>query len=249
MNKKVLYSAIKKVYLDLKEVEHFVFWDLVNSELKLKSLDVANNTTIMSTSKIAFPSYSDSSFVIKEPGDILKMIDIIDSEMKLDITLSAGDNCISIYDDTFEGRFVITDVNYIPDHILEKRNMEAEEPISYDIQIPVDMSFIDKFIKAKKANKSSLVSIWTKERKTYFQLGENNNFTNKVKFFMEFDSMFDMDELFFSADLIQSVLERNKSAQGKLFIDPSGLMKFVFNDTIEEQNVESTYFLVAQDNI
>ena len=249
MNKKILHNSIKKVFLDLKDVEHFVFWELSSNDLYLKSLDVAYNTTILSSAKLRLPSYVDSSFVIKEPESLLKMIDIIEGDMVVDISLKNGSNFFTIKDETYEGNFVITDINYIPDYILEKKMMQPEEPISYDVQIPVNTSFVEKYVKAKKANKSSLVSIWTKDRKTFFQLGENNSFTNKIKFSMEFDAMFDMEQLSFSADLLQIVLERNKNAEGKIYIDPDGLMKLNFNEMVEGQNIETTYFIVAQDNI
>lgn len=249
MNKKVLYNSIKKVFLDLKDVEHFIFWDLSEGNLTLKSLDTAYNTTIMSMCSVRYPMKTDSSFVIKDPGDMLKMIDIIEENVSMTINLKAGDNFIVIKDDSFEGKFIITDINYIPPHVLEKKNMAPEEPISYDVQIPLDSVFIDKFSKARRANKSSTVTVWTDNRVTYFELGDINNFSNKIKFSMEFPGMFNMDKLIFSADIIQAVLDRNKSGVGKMFIEPEGLMKLWIEDSIGDDKMESTYFIVAQDII
>lgn len=249
ISKKLLYSSIKKVFLDLKDVEHFIFWDLESRKLHLKSLDNAYNTHILSKCTLSFDSSFDSSFVLKEPEQFLKLVDIMDEQIKLDINISYGDNFIKMKDSSFESEYVIADINYIPEYILEKKKMEPEEPISYDVQIQLDGEFKEKFLKAKKANKSSLVFISTKDRTTYFQLGENNNFTNKIKFSIEMPGMFDMGTLSFSADIIQSVIERNKNANGKMFVDPEGLMKLNFREDIDGSVIETNYFLVAQDNI
>jgi hypothetical protein len=249
ISKKILHTSIKKVFLDLKEVEHFVFWDLHSRKLQLKSLDNAYNTHIMSSCTLNFDSSFDSSFVIREPDQLLKMIDIMYDQINLNINLSYGDNYIELKDSSFDSQYIIAYMNYIPDYIMEKKKMEPEEPISYDVQIELTSDFVEKFIKAKKANKSSLVSIWTKDTTTHFQLGENNSFTNKIKFSMEMPGIFDMEKLSFSADIIQAVLDRNKGGKGRMSVDPGGLMKLYFREEFESNLIESTYFLVAQDNI
>ncbi len=249
MNKNVLYSAVRKVFLDLKDVEHFVFWDTKDSILKLKSLDIAYNTTVMATSNVAYHSRVEHSVILKEPDLFLKTLDISTDDVEIEIKSSGMGNSIFIRDSSFESEIIVADINYISADVVEKKNSEPEEPISYDVQIDINQEFIDKFVKAKRANKSEVVSIWTKERKTVFQLGDDNNFSNKIKFAVEMEGMFEMNKLLFSSTIIQTIFDRNKKATGKLFVDPSGLMKLYFEETIDDQKISSTYFIVAQDSL
>jgi hypothetical protein len=249
MNKDLLYSAVKKVFLDLKDVEHFIFWDVDKSKLSLKSLDVAYNTTVMSTSTVSKIDMTNTSIVLKDPDVFLKILDITNDDVTIEIKKIGNGNNISIKDSNFESDIVVADSNFIPQHILEKKNTEPEEPISYDVTMDIDSAFIDKFIKAKKANKSGVVSIWNKDRSSYFQLGDPNDFSNKITFSITADAMFDMDVLLFSSDIIQIIFERNKKSTGKMSVDPSGLMKIEFQERINDISLSAVYFLVAQDNL
>lgn len=249
MNKNIIISSIKKVFLDLKDVEPFIFWDSENYCLNLKSLDVAYNTTVMST--VSFSGFTEynNSLVLKEPDSVLKCLDIADENIDIEFKKAEYSNSFFIKDSNFESEIIVADINYIPQHILEKKNTEPEEPISYDVTINVNSGFIDKFIKAKKANKSETVSIWTKDRISTFQLGDINNFSNKIKFSVEMEGIFDMKPLHFSSQILQIILERNKKGTGTIQVDPDGLMKLYFEESIGDIVLKSTYFLVSQDNL
>lgn len=244
MNKSILYSSIKKVFLDLKDVEHFIFWDIKDSRLHLKSLDTAYNTSVMSKVSIPFESRKDENLILKDPDSVLKVLDLYTDDVDISIVSEKGYSII-LYDGNFKSEIVVTDPNYVSDHIKENKEMEAEEPISYDAVFNVDTLFMEKFIKAKKANKSENISIWTKDRKTFFQLGDINNFSNKIQFHIEQDGMFDMNKLIYSSTIMQNIFDRNKKSKGTIYVDGSGLMKLTFL----ENDIESIYFLVCQDNI
>lgn len=249
MDKNLLYTAVKKVFLDLKDVEHFIFWDVDSSKLTLKSLDVAYNTTVMSCSKISKIDMNNISIVLKDPDVFLKILDITNDDVSIEMKKIGNGNNIVIKDSNFESEIVVADSNFIPQHVMEKKNTEPDEPISYDVSMVIDSNFIDKFVKAKKANKSGIVSIWNKDRSSYFQLGDPNDFSNKIKFSITTDAMFDMGVLLFSSDIIQIIFERNKKSSGKMSVDPTGLMKIEFEERINGISLSTVYFLVAQDNL
>lgn len=244
MNKTLLYNSIKKVFLDLKDVEHFIFWDIKDSRLFLKSLDTAYNTSVMSKVAIPFESRVEQNLILKDPDSVLKVLDLYSDEVDIKILSDKGYSII-LNDGNFKSEIVVTDPNYVSDHIKENKEMEADEPISYDVVFHIDTAFMEKFIKAKKANKSENISIWTKERKTFFQLGDSNNFSNKIEFSIEQEGMFDMEKLIYSSTIMQNIFDRNKKSKGTIFVDGGGLMKLSFI----ENEIESNYFLVCQDNI
>jgi hypothetical protein len=122
---------------------------------------------------------------------------------------------------------------------------ELDEPDSYDVVLELTDDFINRFIQAKKANGSELVSVEVINRKIRFQLGDNTDYSNKIAFTVEDEGIFDMEKVLFSSDIIEEIFIRNKGTKGRLFVSPDGLMKIVFDD----REVESIYYIVALDKL
>ena len=249
MKKNLLHNCIKKVFLDLTDVEHFVFFDSGDNKFSFKSLDTKYSTTVMSLVTMNYMDHLKASVIIKEPDLFLKCLDIADDDVTLQVDSKIGASRIYMKDGSFESEIVVADPSFVPSNIIEKKNTEVEEPISYDVTIDVNADFVEKFVKARKANRSDTVSIWTKDRQSTFQLGDSNNFSNKIKFSVEMEGIFDMDKLVFSSVIIQTILERNKKGVGKIRVEPSGLMKLEFVENIDGVEVFSTYFMVANDSL
>lgn len=246
MTKSLITSGIRKTFLDLKGVEnYYIFWNIEDHVLTLEAVVTVFKSTTYSKLIVKGIDMSDADVVIWQPERLLKLLSIAEDDLKLTIN-KKYDTKLVIKDNSFEQDFILCD----PD-IINKQEVipQMDEPLSYDFVLPLDEPFIDKFLKAKKANGSEIVTVGVKDRKARFELGDDNSYSNKSRFFIEDDGMFDMKELQFSSDVIQNILERNKGCKGTLFVDPGGLMKISFKEKIGSFEPEVNYFLIALDQL
>lgn len=246
MTKNLITSGIKKTFLDLKGVEnYYIFFNIEEYILTLESAVTAFKSTTYSKLVVKGIDMSNADVVIWQPERLLKLLSIAEDDLKLTIN-KKYDTKLVIKDNSFEQDFILCD----PDIINKNETVpQMEEPLSYDFVLPVDDNFIDKFLKAKKANGSEIVTVGVKDRKARFELGDDNSYSNKSRFFVEDEGMFDMKDMQFSSDVIQIILERNKGSKGTLFVDPDGLMKISFKEKIGSFEPEVTYFLIALDQL
>ena len=235
--KELLVSAIKKTFLDLTGVDdYYIFWTVEKDKLKLSSYVIAHKSSTLSYIEVnAFPSLP-SSAVIRDPGRLLKILGITNENLKVIIE----DNKMRLDDGNFDSDFILCD----PSSIAVKVPT-IEEPLSYDVIIDLTDDFVNRYIAAKGANNSEVVSVEVKDRKAKFELGEANGYTNKIKFSVTIDGMFEMDKILFSSDVIEEILKRNRGSQGKLYVCEDGLMKIQY----QEGEINSKYFLVALDKL
>lgn len=244
MTKSIILSSIKKVFLDPKDVDnYYVFWKIEDNKLKLESVVVAYKSSTYCVLEAENFSMIDQEFIIRQPDKLIKLINISEDNVTLEIE-KKYDHRLIIKDSSFEQEFILCDRSGIPVELPT-----IEEPLSYDFTLPIDATFIEKFLKVKKANGSETVSIEIKDRKARFEVGDNNSYSNKSKFFIEQDGMFDMDKILFSSDIIQIIFERNKSCEGSMQVFNEGLMKITFNEVIDEISTTATYFLIALDQL
>lgn len=237
--KEALTSSIRRVFLDLTGVDdYYIFWTSSDNKLKLTSYVIAHKTSTLSTVEVNPLYLPDNNFVIRDPARLLKLLAI--SNENLSISLGAtNSNKLILNDGVFDSEFVLCDSSTIG-----VRPPVIDEPLSYEIQIDINDEFYNRYISAKSANNTEIVSVEVKDRKIKLELGDNNNYSNKIKFFVETDGMFNMEKLLFSSDVIEEILKRNKGTQGKIYVCDQGLMKIEYIDSLK-----STYFLVALDKL
>lgn len=243
MNNNKLTDALKKVYFKFAGVEdYFIFWKCEDHILSLEATVKIFKSVLLSSIKLKEIDFQKSEFIIRNPEDLLSLLSIADEEVTL-IYERQYDSKLTIKDSNYEQVFILCDPN-TPGRKPERGIIE-EEPLSYDFVLHIDDEFANKFIKAKKANKSEVVTLEVKDRKATFQLGEDNGYTNKTRFFIEEDGMFDMEKISFSSDMIQSIFEKNKGMKGQLSVSDQGLMKIEYRT----DKVEIRYFLAALDEL
>ena len=235
--KEILVSSIKKGFLDLTGVDdYYIFWTVESGRLRMSSYVIANKSSTLSSIEVENFYLPDSLAVIRDPGRLLKLINITGENLKVGIT----DNKMSLNDGNFDMEFVLCDPNTVGVRIPD-----IEEPISYELTIDLTDEFVNRYISAKSANNTEIVSVEVADRQARFELGEANGYTNKIKFSVTLDGIFNMERLLFSSDVIEEILKRNKGTQGKLYVCEDGLMKIEYNDG----TIKSTYFLVALDKL
>lgn len=235
--KEILVSSIKKGFLDLTGVDdYYIFWLVENGTLKLSSYVIAHKSSTLSSIHVENFYLPDSLAVVRDPGKLLKLLNITSDSL----SVSMEDNKMKLVDGNFDMEFVLADPNTIG-----VRVPDIEEPISYELTIDLTEDFVNRYISAKSANNTEIVSVEVADRQAKFELGEANGYTNKIKFSVSLDGIFNMERLLFSSDVIEEIFKRNKGTQGKLHVCEDGLMKIQYSDG----TIKSTYFLVALDKL
>jgi hypothetical protein len=238
--KEVLTIGLKKTYLNLTGVDdYYIFWKVSKGDLNLSSIVSAHGTKTLSTTKIKSVLIDQSDFVLNNPDKLLKIINISGDDLKIKLPTKTNLK-LSISDSVYDSEFTLCDPLSIGISLPE-----LDEPDSYDVVLELTDDFINRFIQAKKANGSELVSVEVINRKIRFQLGDNTDYSNKIAFTVEDEGIFDMEKVLFSSDIIEEIFIRNKGTKGRLFVSPDGLMKIVFDD----REVESIYYIVALDKL
>lgn len=247
MTKSIILNSVKKVFLDPKGVEdYYVFWTVNNNRLLLESVVTAFKSTTYSVFTLDHFEMDDLSFVVRQPDKLINLLNISDEEINLSIERKY-DHRLIIKDTSFEHDFILCDPNDIPVVIP---NME--EPEVYDLEQEIDVNFIDRFLKIKKANGSERVTIYVKDKQLIFELGDNNSYSNKSRFTIdkqEDDNLFDIPKLSFSSDILKVLLDRNKGCAGRMYLCAEGLIKIVFTEVQETVNTKMVYYLVALDEL
>lgn len=238
--KEILLTGLKKTYLNLTGVDdYYIFWKSDNGNLTLSSYVNAHGTSTLCKTKIVGTGISRSDFILNNPDKLLKILAISADNMELELPSNTSLKLV-LRDSVYESNFSLCDPSSIGVSLPK-----LEEPMSYDVVIELNDEFMNKFIQAKKANGSELVSVEVTDRVIRIQLGDNTDYSNKISFSVEEPGMFDMDKILFSSDVIEEIFARNKGSKGRLFVCPEGLMKISF--TLDK--TETTYFIVALDKL
>ena len=242
MTKSALLSSLKRCYLDLKGVdEYYIRWTVEKNKLNFLSAVTAFKTTTMCSIIIPGIEIKDLNVFVRNPKVLLNLLSIAEEELTLKFD-KKFDYKLTIKDKSFEQDFILCDPTTV-----RVESPVVDEPLSYDMVIELTADFIDKYLKAKKANGSETITVEIKDRKATFELGDT--YSNKTRFLVEEDGMFDMKKLAFSSDMIEEVLQRNKGCTGRMFIHGEGLMKIYFTEEIGIYKPEATYFLIALDQL
>jgi len=235
--KEILVSSIKKGFLDLTGVDdYYIFWSVKNNTLKLSSYVIAHKSSTLSLIDVENFYISDSMAVVRDPGKLLKLLNIGSERLNVSIT----DNKMKLEDGSFDMEFVLADPNTIGVKVPD-----IDEPESYELTIDLTEEFVGRYMAAKSANNTEIVSVEVDGKIAKFELGEANGYTNKIKFSVNLDQIADMERILFSSDVIEEILKRNKGTKGKMYVCEDGLMKIQYSDG----TIKSTYFLVALDKL
>lgn len=248
MNKQILINAIDKAFIEMKDVQEYnIFWNLEDSVLTLRSAVTAFKTTTIAEIVLKGVDIRPSKFVIRDPAKLLNILDIAENDIEIEIDDQKYGERLLIKDKSFESQFTLSNSIYV-----KVKPAIVEEPISYDFVLPIDASFSEKYLKAKKANTAAtVVSVEVKDRKARFELGDTTSFSNKIRFFVEDDGIFDMNKCLFSADAIREVVNTNKKSRGRISVSDETLMKISYDTEKMGDGVsmDISYFTLALDQL
>ncbi len=246
LSKNILYTAIEKAFIEMKGVEdYYIFWNLEKSVLTLRSAVVAFKTTTIAEVILKGINIADSNFVIRDPKKLMNLLDIAENEIDVVIDDRKHGEKLIIKDKSFESQFTLCDARAV-----KVKPAVIEEPISYDFVLNIDPEFNEKYLKAKKANsQTTTVSVEVMDRKAKFELGDTDSYSNKIKFSVEEEGIFDMDKCFFSSDAINEIIKSNKKSKGRISVHEETLMKISYEDMLGSIPMKLNYFTLALDQL
>ena len=236
MEKSKLQSFINRYYLAgnceaviLKEQTDSINCELIDMDQTIVGKIKWNTTPFMS-----------GMLGINHTGALIKMLGALGENISIDVKDAAGKNyAMKISEGSTQATFMLADTTVIP--AVPSINQEP----NYEITIPVNEEFVNKFIKAKNAlpdAKNFAVQVINGQVKFIINYTTVN--ADNISFEVGPTNITNMDPVCFSADKLKEVLVANRGDSGELKVSPDGLARIEFTGA----DFESTYWLVMLQN-
>jgi hypothetical protein len=240
MDKLHLVSTFEKYYLN-------GIVERVKMQVKDKNVTinfVAPNKDLVGCVDASEFELDDAELGIYDTSQLLKLINITNSFLTLEAVKEHNiPTKLLIADNEYNLEYILADTTMIP-------NVPTISEPEYDIEADIDLEFITKFIKAKKALDTEVFSVdanydETKSKVVRFVLGGNQGYTNKIQFTVPatYEGI-QTKQLQFNINYMREILDTNKDlTTGKLRICSEGLMRIDFTS----EKGTSFYLLVAKE--
>ena len=236
MEKSKLQSFINRYYLagnceavTLKESEESITCELIDMDQTVVGKIKWNTTPFMK-----------GMLGINHTGALIKMLGAVGENINIDVKEAAGKNyAMKISEGTTQATFMLADTTVIP--AVPTINAEPD----YQVQIPVNEEFINKFIKAKNALPDAKnFAVQVQNGIIKFIINYTTVNSDNITFEVGTSTGVDMEPVCFSADKLKEVLVANKGDVGQLHVSPDGLSRIDFVGA----DFESSYWLVMLQN-
>jgi hypothetical protein len=241
MKKLYLISIIEKYYLN-------GLTERVKISIKDKTATikfVATQKNVVGVIEAPNIALDDCELGIYDTTQLLKLLSITDSFLTLNL-INQGKiaNKLLIADKEYNLEYSLADIMLVP------ITPTVDEP-EYELEANIDIEFINKFIKAKKALDTEIFIIdngydTDNNPVINFLLGGTDNYTNKINFSIKATkSGLPIVPVKFPINEFREILDSNKDINsGKLYINEQGLLKVEF---IGKEGEKSTYLVVGKD--
>jgi hypothetical protein len=240
MDKLHLVSTLEKYYLNgiVEKVKLLVDKKGININFVAPNKDLVGSITATDF------ELEDTEVGIYDTSQLLKLINITNQFLTLNIVKQHNiPTKLLIADNEYNLEYVLADTTMIP-------NAPTVNEPNYAIDANIDIEFINKFIKAKKAIDTEIVSVDANydENNTKivrFILGGNEGYNNKIQFSIPatYEGIHPQ-QLQFNINYIREILDNNKDLTfGRLRISGEGLMRLEFTS----EKGTSFYLLVAKE--
>jgi len=241
MKKPYLQDVIEKYHLG--GLVERVKIQITDKTLTTKFISAQKNLVgVLEAPGITLP---DCEFGVYDTSQLLKLIGITDHFLTLDVEVNKGiANKLLIADNEYNLEYALADT------MLTPSVPSIDEP-TYQMVADVDVEFIAKFLKAKKALGTDVFIIeqgtdHEEKQAMKFTLGGVDKHTNKVNFTLPTAlSSVPGVQLKFPIEEFGEILAANKEiATGVLSVSEDGLLKIEFTN---EEGVKVTYLLVGRE--
>jgi len=236
IQKQVLQSVISKYYL--KQIETVKF--NISGNILQINFQVPTGEMLGSLTFNNFP-LEDSQFVIYNTEQFLKLINITNKDLKLELVKNYQlPYRLNIEDDVFKLSYFLSDLMLAP-------KVGKVKPLEFNVELRIK-DHLDNLIKAKEAQPNvDTLNIIGENKKILFVFGEDNNFSNKVTYEIPTTENVKF-KLPFGSDLFKEILVANKDIntdQSTLSINKEGLIKFGFSKN-DSYIIQTEYYLTRK---
>jgi hypothetical protein len=241
MKKLFLEDVIEKYYLG--GLVERVKIQITDKTLYTKFISAQKNLVgVLEAPGITLP---DCEFGVYDTSQLLKLIGITDHFLTLDVEMNKGiANKLLIADNEYNLEYALADTMLTP-------NIPAIDEPHYNMVADVNIEFIAKFLKAKKALGTDVFTIEqgkdTEDKQAMnFTLGGVDKYTNKVNFTLQTSThSIPGAKMKFPIEEFGEILAANKEPKtGVLSVSEDGLLKIEFTN---EEGVKATYILVGRE--
>jgi hypothetical protein len=240
MDKLHLVSTLDKYYLN-------GIVEKIKLQVKDKNITinfVAPNKDLVGSVNASEFELEDIEVGIYDTTQLMRLINITNQFVTLDTVKEHNiPTKLLIADNEYNLEYVLADTTMIP-------NAPTVNEPEYAIEANIDIDFITKFIKAKKALDTDVFSVdatydEANAKVVRFILGGNEGYTNKITFTIpaKYEGIH-TEKLQFNITYLREILDTNKDLlTGKLRISNEGLMRIDFTS----EKGTSFYLLVAKE--
>ena len=239
MNKTKLLTFIEKYNLSgiVESVK------LTTEKNVLKTSFVAEDKSMAGTVTLNDYKFEDSEIGIFETSKLKTFLKILEDEITLEL-VKIDDKPVSLTasDKNLEVNFMLSDLSVIPSA------PKVKEIKSFDVELPIDSDFINRFIKAKNSlpDVDSFTLLMNKKGdKLELVIGFSTINSNRVK--LDINTVKGKDKLekpiSFNANYLNEILSKNSDATGAILkVAAVGIAKLEFKTT----DFESVYYLIQK---
>jgi hypothetical protein len=176
---------------------------------------------------------------INHTGALVKMLGAVSENIEIAVQDAAGKNyAMKVTEGNTKLTFMLADTTVIPS--VPSINQEPD----YQVTIPINDEFINKFIKAKNALPDAKnFAVQVQNGKIKFIINYSTVNSDNISFEMDGGTE-NIEPVCFSADKLKEVLVANKGDAGHLHISPEGLARIDFTGN----DFDSKYWLVMLQN-
>lgn len=206
---------------------------------------IATQKNVVGTIEAPNIIVEDCELGIYNTSQLIKLLNITDSFLTLEVTIqNKVATKLTIADKEYNLEYALANMMLIPS------TPSVEEP-NYELEADVDIEFITKFIKAKKALDTDVFIVengYNEDRDPViiFTLGGDQSYTNKVSFNIKTTkSDLPITPAKFPINEFKEILDSNREIKsGKLYISEQGLMKIEF---LGKEDEKATYLVVGKE--
>lgn len=215
---------------------------LVATDKGLKTSIVSECKTLAGTVSFSSLKIDEGEYGIHDTAQFKKMLGVLADE-DINVTVSKSDNraislCIS--DKTIESVCMLADLSVIPSA------PKVKEIKNFDVEIPIDDSFVERFVRAKNAlpDVDTFTIMPNKKDKLELVIGHSSINTNRIK--LDINPIDGKDKLkegiSFNANYFKEILSKNRGVNSIYKIASAGISTIHF----KTDGYEATYYLIKK---
>lgn len=223
-----------------------VKWNVDSKSKEIKTSSISDDKNVLSFVTIKnIEGLPDAELGVNDTSKLKRMIGVLDEEISVEYVKRDGKiTALTLKTDDVEVQYVTADLSVIPSVPALKKLPD------FNLEIPLNKEFVDRFIKAK--NSLSDVDTFTltvdKKNKLRLIIGYSNVNSNRVHVDVKAKDGKDKlgKTLHFSANYLKEILTSNSDCENAVLkISDAGLAHVEFSN----DNFVSNYYLVEIKNV